>query len=196
MSRNVTAPSARPHLEALEGRDLPSFLYGGGTAPLLRPLKNMVQDMQSTQKDLQAQFNFLFTQSDLHHPIFDNNAAQLGQIGQVFGKAAADWQRMLNDRAAVDALSRQDLAFINQAAMAEAFEGDALDFVLLSFPPFSGLFTAPFDQIRTQADNIIADKGLQNEVSTSFAFQYATSGSTFGTEVFGPIKAQTALPTI
>jgi hypothetical protein len=204
MSRTVTAPSVQPHLEPLEGRDLPSFLLGGrvtfpltpppgGTAPLLTPLKNMMTDMQTTQTDLNTQFQFLLSRSTLATPIPTNTPAQLGQIGQAFGRATADWQRMLNDRASIDTLSQQDLAFINQAALVEFFfENDSTDLLILVFSPLFGDFRAPFNDVRTQANNIIMGTTVRNQVSTDFSF-FLTPGE--GVETFGQIRGQTNLPT-
>jgi hypothetical protein len=207
MSRTVTTPSVKPHLEPLEGRDLPSFLLGGpvafplapppgGTAPLLTPLKNTITDMQNTQTDLQTQFNFLVSRSTLATPIPINDATQLGQVGQALRRATADWQRMLNDKASVDALSTADQAFINQAALAEFFfEKDATDLIILVFSPLFGDFRAPFNDVKTQADNIIAGTTVQDQVTTSFSFRFTSGGGFVDTVTFGMIRAQTDLPT-
>jgi hypothetical protein len=186
----IADQTVTPQVEPLGGRDLPSFLFNGGANLLLNQLKSMVQDMQNTQTDLQTQVGFLHN----HTPPVVNNAAQLGQIGQAFGKATADWQRMLTDKAAVDALSTQELAFLNAAALAEASEGDGLDFFVLTYASFFNFPDpkAPFNQVRTQADNIIAGSTVQAEVGFNFSF-YALSPR--DNEKFGPIAAQTALPT-
>jgi hypothetical protein len=193
MSRNVTAPSVKPQVERLEGRDLPSFLLQGGTNTLLQPLKNMVTDMQTTQADLNTQFNFLVSRSTNTTPPPTNNNAQLGQIGVAWGKATADWQRMLNDRASVVALTTADLAFINGAVLAEAFEGDALDFFLWNFP-FFGDFKAPFNGTNSpmaQSNAIITGTTVLNQVQTNFTFFLALGQ---GVETFGQIRGGTALP--
>jgi hypothetical protein len=196
MRRNVTAASFKPQVEPLEGRDLPSFLLNGSTNLLLTPLRNMVQDIQNTRQDLLAQTDFLVSRDTIARPPIINNAAQLGQIGQAFGKATADLQRMLTEFAAVDALSRQDLAFINAAAGAELSEGDAVDFFILNFGSFLHLpdFRAPFNDVRTQAANAIVDPLVFNASHFSFSFYVL---SLRDTETFGPIigTGLTSLPT-
>jgi hypothetical protein len=99
----------------------------------------------------------------------------------------------------VDALSTADLSFLNAAALAELFEGDSLDFLILNFQSFFGFnpfpdFRAPFNDVKTTADNIITGTTVQNQVSTSFSFNFLGPFFITQTETFGTIKAQTALP--
>ncbi len=186
MNRRTEVHSIRPTLEALEGRDLPSFLLSGTvTAALVQPLNAMVQDLQSAKGDLLNQVNTTLLPNNTTFPP--------GNAGQTFARAVGDFQRMLNDQHAIIATSNADLQFIKLAASAELANGDPIDFLVLNFGQLLGLnvqsqFTTPV----TTANNAVNDTTVQSDVAISWSYTVPISGQSF---TLGPINQQINNPT-
>lgn len=171
MSRNSNVSFVKPRLEALEERvqpsplvssstaTVPSFLLNGAVAPLATPLNNMINDMNSAASDLKTQFSNLQTNTLPTPGSFDG--AQ-----QVTGKMIADWQRILNDSAAITATSNVDMAFIREAAFTEFQQGNATDAILLVFGPLIGFDpTSAITNPVSQANSIVTNATLQSIVN-------------------------------
>ncbi|HEY7152480.1 MAG TPA: hypothetical protein VH575_00840 [Gemmataceae bacterium] len=160
MIRNRTTHFVKPMLEQLEERAQPSFLLSGAVQQLATPLNNMVKDMQSAQTDLNTQFTLI-----------KNGTAPANTFAgaeTTAAKAIADWQRILNDSAAITATSNADLAFIRAAAFAVAGEGDPTDAIILFIGPLIGFNpTSALTTPVTQANNIVNDPTLQMIVNTN-----------------------------
>lgn len=161
MSRNSNVRFVKPILEKLEDRALPSFLLSGNAiSQLATPLNNMVTDMKSASTDLQAQFTLI---SNKTAPANTFAGAEV-----VADKAVADWQRILNDSAAIKALSSDYQNAISTIVFAEFQSGDSLDLIILNFGSFFGLHPLkPLTDPVTQANNIVTDSTLQSIVSTN-----------------------------
>lgn len=163
MSRNSNVRFVKPRLEELEERAQPSFLLGtNAVQQLAEPLNNMVTDMNNAATDLKAQFA----------AIQANNAASgtntYAGAEKVETMAVGDWQRILNDSAAIKATVNADMNFIQTAAFAEFQAGDSLDLAVLLFGHFVGLEpTKPLSDAVTQATDIFNDPTLQNIVGTN-----------------------------
>jgi len=116
--------------------------------------------MKSASTDLQAQF-----------ALIKNNTAPANTFAGaevVADKAVADWQRILNDSAAINATVNADTTFISAVAFAELSEGDATDALLVFFGPLIGFNpTTALTNTVTQANNILNDPTLQNIVNTN-----------------------------
>ena len=185
MSRPLQSRFTRPSLEVLEARDLPSFLFPGtATASLSQPLNALGQDLQNHKADL------LSVVTTTLQP--NNTTFPPGNAGATFAKAAGDYQAMLNDQHAIDALSKADLAFIRAAASAELAAGDPLDFIVLSFGPLIGInvqsqFTTP----ATNADNAVNDPTIQTDVGISWTYLTPVTGTSF---TLGTIASQVTAP--
>ena len=161
MSRNSNVRFFKPMLEKLEDRALPSFLLSGNAvSQLATPLNNMVNDMKSASTDLQAQFTLI-----------KNNTAPANTFAGaevVANMAISDWQRILNDSAAIKALSGAYQNAISTIVFAEFQGGDSLDLIILNFGSFFGLHPLkPLTDPVTQANNILTDPTLQNIVNTN-----------------------------
>jgi hypothetical protein len=160
MIPNANVRSFQPMLEKLEDRAQPSFLLAGAVQQLTPTLNNIVSDMKSASTDLQAQFTLI-----------KNNTAPTNTYAGaevVADKAVADWQRILNDSAAIKAVVNTDIAFIHAAAVAEFSEGDNTDALLVFFGPVIGFDpTKALRDTVTQANNILNDPTLQNIVATN-----------------------------
>ena len=160
MSRTLNVHFAKPMLEKLEDRALPSFLLNGAVQQLVTPLNNIVSDMKSASTDLQAQFTLI-----------KNNTAPANTFAGaevVETKAVADWQRILSDSAVITANVNADVAFIHAAAFAELSEGDTTDAILLTFGPLLGF--NPLSSLTStvnQANNILNNSTLQSIVNTN-----------------------------
>lgn len=160
MIRSSKVRSVKPILERLEDRIQPSFLLAGAVQQLAKPLNNTLSDMQSASTDLQAQFTLIKNQTA---PANGYAGAQMTQ-----NKAVADWQRILNDSAAIKATVNTEAAFIHAAAFAELAEGDNTDAILLVFGPLFGFNPInALTDIVPQADKIVTDPTLQKIVNTN-----------------------------
>jgi len=185
MSRRLESRYARPALEVLEARDLPSFLFPGtATASLSQPLNNLNQDLQNHKTDLLSIVNTTLQPNNTTFPP--------GNAGASFAKAVGDYQAMLNDQHAIDALSKADLAFLHAAASAELASGDPIDFIVLNFGPLIGLnvqsqFTTP----ATNADNAVNDPTVKSDVAISWTYTTPIDNTSF---TLGSIAAQTTTP--
>lgn len=184
MSRNLSVRFAKPMLEKLEDRALPSFLMSSNiVADLAKPLNNMVTDMKSASTDLQAQFTLIKNNTA------PTNAFPGAEV--VADQAVADWQRILNDSASIKAVVNAETAFIRAAAFAELSTGDTTDAILLFFGPLLG-----FDPLKaltstvTQADTILNDPTLQNIINTNL---HTLNGHVDSTT---PIAQVTVTPTL
>jgi hypothetical protein len=172
MSRNAKGSLIKPRLEGLEERiqpasplvpnstiTVPSFLLNGAVAPLAAPLNNMSNDMKSAAADLKTQFSNLQTNT-LPSPGSSQGAEQ------VVGKMIADWQRILNDSAAITATANVDMTFIRTAAFTELQAGNAADAVLLLFGPMIGFEpTSAITNPVSQANSTLTDLMLQSIVN-------------------------------
>jgi hypothetical protein len=186
MIRTPNAHSAKPRLEQLEGRDLPSFLLSTfsaevnhqtnpapfGNTPLQQlftPLNNIVADMNATAADLrsvQATLAFHISQ-----PIGGNmtgaGRAAFATIAQNYAQASADYQRILVDQHVIATLSAADQSFIGQAAAAEAGSGDTLDQLILQFGPLFGVnINAQFTTPVNTSNSIV--QGLSSIVNQTY----------------------------
>jgi hypothetical protein len=182
MNRNSSILNAKPCLESLEERCMPSFLLGGAVGQLAQPLTAMVADMNAAKTDLATQFHTLTTIGT------GGGTTAQGQAEVAFGKGSADWQRMLNDQHAITATSKADVAFINAVALSEFAQGDAIDLIVLRFGGIFGIHpTNQFTDPVTQANNIINDTTVQNEVNTDFFFTSPLfTHNTFNQEITTP----------
>lgn len=162
MSRTANRHSAKPVLEQLEERAQPSILLFGNTVQsMAQPLNNMVKDMQAAQADLKTQFGNL--QTNTLPPPGSFNGAE-----QVLVKMVGDWQRILNDSAAVKAISSVDLNVINNIAFSEFASGDTTDLFILAFGPLFGFTpTKAISDTVTEANGILNDPTLNNIVNTN-----------------------------
>lgn len=161
MSRASTARFVKPTLEQLEERSQPSvLLFGNGVQQLAQPLNNMVSDMKSASTDLQSQFNLI---KNVQAPANTFPGAEV-----TANKAVADWQRILNDSAAIKATVNADLLFIRAVAFSEFQAGDPTDLIILTFGPLLGFNpTKALTDTVTQANNILNDPTLQSIVNTN-----------------------------
>jgi hypothetical protein len=200
MIRSPKARSANPHLEHLEGRDLPSFLLGTffalfngnpnpapfGDTPLqqlISQLGSRNADMQSAKDDLGVRFGELTGIMNSPAP------SAVSGFGGTFALAATDFQRMFADRNAIDALAQADQAFIAGAAAAEAMNGDNLDQLILAFGPMFGVnITAPFVAAQAQGDAAFQDSAVASMVSTDIRATFVF-GTFPATVEFGSIAA-------
>jgi hypothetical protein len=150
----------KPSLEKLEDRIQPSFLLNGAVQQLATPLNNIVSDMKSASTDLQAQFTLI-----------KNNTAPTNTFAGaevVANKAVADWQRILNDSAAIKAIVSAEQTFIRAAAFGEAAAGDTTDLLILFLGPLLGIDpTKALSDTVTQANTILNDPTLQGIVNTN-----------------------------
>jgi hypothetical protein len=160
MIRNSNVRFVKPMLEQLEDRIQPSFLLGGAVQQLATPLNNMVTDMNNASTDLQAQFTLI-----------KNNTAPANTYSGaevVETKAVADWQRILNDSAAINATVPVLQTFIQTAAFSEFQAGDKTDVLVLFFGSFLGINPLqPLTATVTQANNILNNSTLQSIVNTN-----------------------------
>src|SRR5690348_13409587 len=141
MSRNSNASFVKPKLEQLEDRVQPSFLLSGAVQQLTPPPNNILTDMKNASTDLQAQFTLI-----------KNNTAPTNTFAGAevtADMAVADWQRILNDSAAIKATVNAELAFIRAVAFAEFSEGDSTDAILVLFGPVIG-----FDPTKTLTNDV------------------------------------------
>lgn len=137
---------------------MPSFLLGGAVPQLAAPLTAMNNDLADAAKDLKFQFAVLTVPGQNIQP-----------AEAAFGKATADWQRMLTDQHAITAISGADQAFINAAALAEFQNGDPLDVAILIIGPQFGLHPlTQFQDAVKQADAAVNDKSIQSIITTTF----------------------------
>lgn len=160
MSCNKNVRWGKPCLEVLEGRSLPSVLLSGAVGQMAQPLNNMVADMQSAATDLKTQVT----------PILNNTAPANTYAGAEinFGKAVADWQRILVDQHAIQAVSSADVNALHAIAFAEFQAGDPTDLILLNFGHFFNFDpTKALTDPVTKANNIVNDTTLQNLVNTN-----------------------------
>lgn len=150
-----------PQLEPLEDRNYPSFLLAGTVQQfLVPPVSAAVVDMQQASGDLQLQFNLLASFSP------PNNTPQ-GAV-TTFGRMVGDWQRVLSDRAAVQAVVATDTLFIQAAAQATANEGDPIDRLVLQFGPLFGINPlAPLNNLAAQANAIASNPQSQFIVNSN-----------------------------
>lgn len=161
MRRSANASFVKPMLEELEERAQPSFLVGTNVVPqLAQPLNNIVTDMKNASTDLQTQFNLIKTVTP---PANTFAGAEV-----TADKAVADWQRILTDSAAINAVVNVDLNAIHTIALAEFQNGDSLDLLVLTFGQAIGFnATAPLTNTVTQSNNILNDPTLQSIVNTN-----------------------------
>jgi hypothetical protein len=160
MNRTSKVHFAKPILEKLEDRALPSFLLNGAVQQLVTPLNNIVSDMKSASTDLQAQFTLIKNGTAPANTFAGAEVAA--------DNAVADWQRILNDSAAIKAIVNSELTFIRAAAFAEAAAGDTTDAILLFLGPLLGVDpTKALSDTVTQASNILNDQTLQGIVNTN-----------------------------
>jgi len=182
MISNMNVHSIKPILEHLEDRVQPSFLTAGTVQAQLVPNLNAIfSDMQSAKTDLQVRFTNLHTSP----PGYTDALAEAD-----YGKGAADYQRMLNDQHAIQAVVNADIAFIRAAAIAEFSEGDQTDALLVFFGPLIGFNpTSALTAVVTQANNLINGNDVTTWVNTDF-FPTTPSGfethNTFAQEVTTP----------
>lgn len=161
MSRSTNVRWGKPCLEVLEGRSLPSVLLSGVVGQMAQPLSNMVSDMQSAATDLKTQVT----------PILNNTAPANTYAGAEIaeGKAIADWQRILVDQHAIQAVSSADVNALNAIAFAEFQAGDATDLLLLDFGHFFNFdATKALTDPVSKANNVVNDTTLQSLVNTNF----------------------------
>jgi archaellum component FlaG (FlaF/FlaG flagellin family) len=170
MYRRTKIHSVKPMLEQLDERALPSFLLSGNVVPqMAQPLNNMVADMQSASADLKTQYQTIvsFGIEDSSNPNFTTD---LPVAETAYGKAVGDWQRILTDQHAIQAVSNADLTFLSTVAFMEFSQGDATDLLVLKFGPQLGLnATAPLTNPVSQANSIVNDPTLQADITTDFA---------------------------
>src|SRR5579871_6279597 len=95
MTRRSKICFVKPILELLEDRSQPSILLTGAVQQLATPLNNIISDMNSASTDLQLQFSLIKGNTA---PANTNAGAQTVQM-----QAVGDWQRILNDSAALKA---------------------------------------------------------------------------------------------
>ncbi len=170
MRRSSTIHSVKPCLEQLEQRDQPSLLLSGNAVPqLAQPLNNMVQDMQNARTDLKTEYQTIvsFGIESVANPHF---TADLPVAETAYGRAVGDWQRIVSDQHAIQAISNADVTFIATVAFSEFSQGDATDLVVLKYGPAFGInATAPLTNPVTQADNIFADPTLHADINADLA---------------------------
>jgi hypothetical protein len=165
MRRRFDVSSFKPQVELLEDRIQPSFLLSGAVSSLSTPLNNMVTDMKNASADLKTQFAALtqFGEENTSSPTF---TAHLPIEETAYGKAVGDWQRILTDQHAINALSSADVSFVNAVAFQEAVAGDTTDLLVLKFGPMIGLnATASLTTPVSQAANVVADTTLQADIN-------------------------------
>ena len=166
MRRSSDVSTFKPELENLEDRIQPSFLLSGAVQTLATPLNNMVTDMKNAAADIKnVQFPALtqFGEENASSPTFTTH---LPIEETAYGKAVADWQRILTDQHAIQALSTADINFINAVAFQEFSNGDALDLIVLRFGPIIGLnATSSLTTPVSQAASVIADTTLQTDIT-------------------------------
>lgn len=166
MRRSSDVSSFKPELEQLEDRIQPSFLLSGAVQTLATPLNNMVTDMKNAANDIKTvQFPALtaFGEESVSSPTF---TAHLPGEETAYGKAIGDWQRILTDQHAIQALSAADVSFLNAVALTEAASGDVTDFIILRFGPIFGInVTAPLTTPVNQAASVVADTTLQADIT-------------------------------
>ena len=165
MIRTSDRRVVKPTLEQLEDRVQPSFLLGAATQGLATPLTNMVTDMKNAASDLKNQFAAM-TQFGEENVTSSTFTAHLPIEETAYGKGVADWQRILTDQHAIDALSTADVNFFNAVAFSEFAQGDATDLIVLKFGPLFGFnVLAPFTNPVSQAASVISDTTLQNDIN-------------------------------
>jgi hypothetical protein len=186
MNRRSELRFARPALELLESRDLPSFLFPGtAVSNLVQPLTALNQDLQTHKSDLLNVVNTTLLPNDTPFPP--------GKAGASFAQAVGDFQSMLNDQHAIDALVKADLAFIQAAASSELTSGDPIDFIVLNFGALLGInVQAQFTSQATAADNAVNDPTVQNDVAISWT--YTIPPANVQSFTLGAIKDQTTTP--
>lgn len=186
MYRRSEPRSVRPTLEQLEGRDLPSFLFPGtAVSNLVQPLNALNQDLQNHKSDLLNVVNNTLKPNNTPFPP--------GNAGQSFAKAVQDYQSMLNDQHAINALVKADLAFIQAAATSELSSGDPIDFIVLNFGQLLGInVQAQFTNAATTANNAVNDTTVQNDVAISWTYTIPPANAQSFT--LGAIKNQTVTP--
>lgn len=185
MIRRSESRFARPVLEVLEARDLPSFLFPGtAVSTLVQPLNAIGQDLQNHKADLLNVVNTTLQPNNTTFPP--------GNAGASFAKAVGDYQAMVNDQHAIDSLSKADLAFIKAAASTELSSGDPIDFLVLNFGPLLGInIQAQFTNPATTADNAVNDPTVQSDVAISWVYTTPIDNVSF---TLGSIQSQTTTP--
>lgn len=167
MTRNSNFRSVKPRLEALEDRCLPSFLLSQTTVvEISTAMNHMVTDMQKQATDLQNKYTFL-----------QNNSMSPTQAQNVYGQMASDWTRMTQDHTAVNNLQQTSITVINIIVVAEAQEGDPIDWIILHFGSLFGMH--PLSPLDTPVNNA---NGMWN--------QWTTPGTTQHGIVFGNLQNQ------
>ncbi len=186
MYRRSESRSARPTLEMLEARNLPSFLFPGtAVSNLVQPLNALSQDLQNHKSDLLNVVNTTLQPNNTPFPP--------GNAGKSFAKTVQDYQSMLNDQHAIDALVKMDLAFIQAAASSELTSGDPIDFIVLNFGQILGInIPAQFTNLSTAADKTVNDPTVQNDVAISWT--YTIPPANVDSFTLGAIKDQTTTP--
>ncbi|HEY7329606.1 MAG TPA: hypothetical protein VH592_18350 [Gemmataceae bacterium] len=182
MNRFTKGRSVKPILEQLEDRIQPSFLLAGAVQQLTTPLNNMISDMKTAQTDLQAQFALLVANTP---PANTFPGAEV-----IADKMVSDFQRILNDAAAIKAIVANEVAFIQAAATAEFTEGDNTDLLILLVGPLIGFTpTKSLTDLVTQANNILNDPNVQSIVNMNLHTVNTHVDSTT------PIVQETVAPT-
>ncbi len=172
MNCNSRFNSVKPMLEQLEERALPSFMYPTNTAvqQLAQPLNLAVTDMQNAAADLKAQYHTIvsFGEETTSSPNFTTD---LPIAETAYGKAVADYQRIVSDRQAITLGSSAAVTFINAVALSELQAGDFTDYIVLHFGSLFGIPnpTNPLTNPVNQANNIFNDSTLQSDVNTDFS---------------------------
>jgi hypothetical protein len=154
----------KPMLEQLEDRLQPSVLVGSNVVPtLVNQVNTVLTDMQHAQTKLTTDTNNAANEVAL--TMTGPNGDDVRVFAHDFGKAVADYQRILSDQATIHSMVSTDTAVLQGVAMAEFQAGDPIDLVILSF--FKGTSFDPTTQlthIQTQADKIATDKTVRDEV--------------------------------
>jgi len=165
MSRRLNARSVKPMLECLEDRLQPSVLMGGPVVPTMaNEVNTVLTDMQHAQTKLTTDFNAAVTALTTN-PNGDN----VRQFAHPFGQAVADYQQILSDQASIHLMVSTDTAVLQGVAMAEFQSGDPIDLLILTF--FKGTSLDPTTQltnVQKQADQIVQNTTLQNEINHIF----------------------------
>jgi hypothetical protein len=177
---NLKARSVKPNLERLEGRDLPSFLFGGAINTLAAPLNRKLADMQTEKNDLTTvQARLVTDVNAITGQHTGQHRPEYSRIAQDYGRACADFRQMVVDQRAIKDESTQDVAFVNAAAMAEAFEGDATDFILLNFGSLFGFgsFTNALTSPVSTADSTV--QSVNTIVNRTYTNVGGKGGQTF-----------------
>lgn len=165
MSRKLNARSVKPALEQLEDRLQPSVLLGGNAVnTLVNQANTVLTDMQHAQVKLTTDYNAAVTALGTN-PNGDN----VRQFVHPFGQAVADYQQLLTDKAAIHQMVSTDNTLLQEVALAELTTGDPVDFIILTYFKGTGFDpTTQLTNVQNQADQILQDTTLKNEVNHTF----------------------------